>query len=72
MLGACIGQVHLRAAARELARCGLDLVGVQEVRWDTGGTVSAEDYNFFYERGNENHQLGTAYFVHHRIVSAVK
>jgi len=29
----------LMAAARELARYNLDLVGVQEVRWDRGGTV---------------------------------
>ena len=29
----------LMAAARELARYKLDLVGVQEVRWDKGGTV---------------------------------
>ena len=29
----------LKAAARELARCKLDPVGVQEVRWDKGGTV---------------------------------
>ena len=29
----------LTAAAREIARYKLDLVGVQEVRWDKGGTV---------------------------------
>jgi len=38
----------LTAAARELTRYvyKLDLVGVQEVRWDKGDTVRAEDYNF--------------------------
>ena len=62
----------LTAVARELARCKLDLVGVQEVRWDQGGTVRAGDCIFFYGKGNENHQLGTGLFAHHRIVSAVK
>ena len=36
------------AAARKSARYKLDLVGVQEVRWDKGGTVRTGDYNFFY------------------------
>jgi len=31
----------LTAAAREFARCKFDLVGVQEVWWDKGGTVRA-------------------------------
>jgi len=34
------------AAARELARYKLDLVGVQEVRWDKEGTVKAGNYSF--------------------------
>jgi hypothetical protein len=55
-----------------LARYDLYLVGVLEVRWDRGGTVRAGGYNFFYGRGNENHQLGTGFIVDHRIVSAVK
>jgi hypothetical protein len=33
-------------------------VGVQEVRWDNGGTVRAGDYTFLYGKGNESHQLG--------------
>jgi len=33
-------------AASKLARYKLDLVGVQEDRWDKGGTVRTGDYNF--------------------------
>jgi len=36
----------LTAAARELARYKLDLVDVQEVRWDKEGILRAGDYNF--------------------------
>ena len=36
----------LMAAARELARYKLDLVGVQEVRWEKVGTEKAGDYSF--------------------------
>jgi len=61
----------LKAAARELARYKLDVLGVQEVRWDEGGTVREGDYDFFCGKGNENHKLGKCFFVHRRKVSAV-
>jgi hypothetical protein len=54
-------EVSLAAAARELARYTLNLVGVQEVRWDTMCKVKAGDYNFFYEKGNGNHHLGEGF-----------
>jgi exonuclease III len=44
----------LTTVANELARCKLDLVGVQEVGWDKKGAVRAGDYNFFYRKGNKN------------------
>jgi hypothetical protein len=38
----------LTAVARELTRCTLDLLGVQEVRWYKYGTERAGNYNFSY------------------------
>jgi hypothetical protein len=35
--------------SRELARYKLDLVGVQEVRWEGGGTEPAGEYTFSME-----------------------
>jgi hypothetical protein len=57
---------------RELARYILDLVGVQEVRWDKAGTARARDYTFFNGIENENHQLGTGFLVRQSIAPAVK
>jgi hypothetical protein len=43
----------LRAVVEEISKYKLDLVGVQEVKWGTGGTESAGEYTFFYGEGNE-------------------
>jgi hypothetical protein len=48
------------------------MVGVQEVRCEKGGTERAQDYTFLYGKGNEDHQLRTGFFVHERIISAVR
>jgi hypothetical protein len=36
------------------------------------GALSKQGIIFFYRKGNKNHKLGTNFFVHHRLVSAVK
>jgi exonuclease III len=58
--------------SRKLVRYKLDLVGVQEVKWEGGGTEPAGEYTFFYGKGDENHKLGTGFYVYKRIISAVK
>jgi hypothetical protein len=62
----------LRAVVAEISKYKLDLVGVQEVRWDRGGTELAGRYTFFCGKRNENHELGTRFFVHKGNISAVK
>jgi hypothetical protein len=47
-------------------------VGVQEVTWDGGGTKPEGEYGFSNERGNVNHEVGTGFFVHKRIISAIE
>jgi len=48
MSGVSIRQVHKKTATRKLANNKLDLVAVQEVREDNGGSETADDYTFFY------------------------
>jgi hypothetical protein len=47
-------------------------VGVQKVIWEGSGTEPVREYTFFYRMGNENHELGTGFFMRKRIMSSVK
>jgi exonuclease III len=49
----------LKAVEEEISKYKFDLVGVQEVRWAEGGTESGKE--------NENHELGTGFFVHREL-----
>jgi hypothetical protein len=60
--------------SRELSRYGLDLMGVQEIKWEGSGTAPAREYTFFCGKGRflqEPHSVTsqkTAFFL----VTAVK
>jgi hypothetical protein len=43
----------LISVTRELSQYRLDLVTVQEVRWEGSGAKPAGKYTFFYGKGNE-------------------
>ena len=61
---------YLTATARKLGRYKLDLVSVQWIRWDKGGTVREGNYNFFYGKKIKS-SIGNRIFVQRRILSAV-
>jgi hypothetical protein len=47
-------------------------VGVGEVIWNGHGTQPTGEYTFSYGKWNQNHELGTGFFIHRRIIPAVK
>jgi hypothetical protein len=47
MLGVCRSG-SLKTVASELGKCNLDLVAVQEARWDKDGSQPADICIFFY------------------------
>ena len=59
------GRTKRLLATLPLTRRQVEYQPVQEVRWESW------NYTFFYEEGNA-YQLGTWFFVHNQIRSAVK
>ena len=61
----------LTAGTKQLGRYKLHSGGVQEVRWNKGGTVIA-GIIFFLWKKNRKLPIGNRIYLHHRIISAVK
>jgi hypothetical protein len=51
----------LATVAKVVSKSKLDLVRVQKVRWDKGATDPVGEYTFFYEKRNENYELGKGF-----------
>jgi hypothetical protein len=62
----------IKPVVGELEKCKLDLVGVQEVRWEREGYQIADNYTVFYGKENVNHHLRIGFFVHDSIILALK
>jgi hypothetical protein len=52
--------------AKEILKYKINLVGVQEVRWERDATEPAGEYIFLYRKGNENLECGTDFFLYMR------
>jgi hypothetical protein len=50
---------------KKLSKYKLDLVELQEVKWEGSGTELAGEYTFLYRKGNKNHEVGTGFWCSH-------
>jgi hypothetical protein len=53
--------------ANELSKYKLQLVGVQEVRWESGDSKPVSECTFFHGKGDSNNELGIVFHLCKRI-----
>jgi hypothetical protein len=51
----------LKTVASGLAEYTLDLVAVQDIRWNNGNSETAKDYTFFFVNDIDNHHLEASF-----------
>ena len=56
----------------EIEKFRMDLVSVQEIKWEGNGSLESGNYTLFYGKGNAKHQLGIGFFVDRRIRQQLK
>jgi hypothetical protein len=61
----------LTTGAERVSEFKLELMGVQDVRREGGGTEPAGENTFFYGNWNDNYELRASFLVHKRIISAI-
>jgi hypothetical protein len=49
--------IFLMIVEKDVSEYKLDLLRVQEVRWNRGGTEPAGEYTFFFGKGNDNSEI---------------
>ena len=64
--------MSLGSVISEIEKYRVDLVGIQEVRWEGGGNFESGNYILHYGEGNAKHQLETGFLVNRRITLAVE
>jgi len=55
----------LKTVTRKLEKYNLDLVAVQEIRWDEVGSQPADGYTIFYGNGKPKYHMDTSFFLLH-------
>ena len=56
----------------EIEMYRMDLVGIRKVRWEDGGCSESGNHTLFYANVYANCRLGTGFFVHRPIRSALR
>jgi hypothetical protein len=64
------GSGSLRTVARELAKC-VGFCGSTD-QMENGDSELVDNYTLLCGNGNENHELGTGFFIHKGMISAAK